>query len=396
MKKLLRSFFLLFPLLFLVAALPAQILSTAPEMEYIEFGEKPGQSRVISRLILGTDHLGKVPNQQTIDVLNEAVKLGINAFDTAPIYTDSIESRLGEWLKAQNRSDLNVITKGGFPRDLGPGTYYSRLHGSKEQIFANVLEEAKKSRANYTAPITIYLMHRDDIQYWRYQKIERDQTPVQTIMEALSIPLLKKNYLMVGVSNWETPRVEETQKVAKEHSDLVRPVCNSPYFSLLEMGSGTIHSGGVQVTHENMMDKEFQKGVKLMTYSPLGGFSIFSKGWEEAKKKALELKNNHDRYWGHVYDAIFHEANEKRWNRAVEFTRKFNEKHGTSYTLDQIANAYVLAHPRSDFLIIGPRTVEQLRRTVQVLKIAKMLTTADLDYLHGNDSESGNPQEQKQ
>jgi hypothetical protein len=44
------------------------------------------------------DHLGKVDEQTTIDVLNEAVRLGINTFDTAPIYVNS-EYRLGNWLR---------------------------------------------------------------------------------------------------------------------------------------------------------------------------------------------------------------------------------------------------------------------------------------------------------
>ncbi|RCK78266.1 MAG: putative oxidoreductase [Candidatus Ozemobacter sibiricus] len=351
-------------------------------MEYLEVGEAPGPVLRLSRLIMGTDHLGKVPNEQTIEVLEEAVRLGINAFDTAPIYTDDIEVRLGRWLQTKNRSDLYVITKGGFPRDLGPGTYYSRLRGDARQIMANVFEEASKSRARYGSPIAIYLMHRDDADFQGYRRVERPPTPVATILEALSDPRLRQFYGLIGVSNWETARVEESQRVARDHPGLLRPVCNSPYFSLLEMGSVTIHVGGVQVTHADMMNPEFQKGVRLMTYSPLGGFSIVRPGWEAAKQRALALKQAGDRYWRNVYDAIFHPANEARFRRAEAFAAAFNAKHGTSYTVDQVLNAWVLAHPRTDFVVIGPRTVEQLRRTVQSLELAKHLTPADLDYLY--------------
>ncbi|MBF0547296.1 MAG: aldo/keto reductase [Candidatus Riflebacteria bacterium] len=388
-NRYLLSFYLLVVLLFSVTTSLVQASGQMPVMDYIDVGEKANQSLRISKLIMGTDHLGKIPNEKTIEVLNEAVKLGINTFDTAPIYTDSIEVRFGNWLKSLNRSDLHVITKGGFPRDLGPGTYFGRLKGTKEQITANVFEEIQRSKANYNNKIAIYLMHRDDMEYRDYKKVERPLTPVKTILEGLSDPLLRKNYTMLGVSNWETGRINESQKVAAENPNLVRPVVNSPYFSLLEMGSGTIHSGGVQVKHEDMMNPDFQKGVKLMTYSPLGGFSIFSKGWETAKKNALELKNKNDRYWGHVYDAIFTEANEKRFMRAIEFTKNFNEKHKTNYTLDQIAMAYVIAHPRTDFVIIGPRSVEQIRRTVQALEVAKLLTKEDLDYLYTGSAITG-------
>lgn len=355
-----------------------------PTMPYVEVGDRPEVARKLSRLIMGTDHLGNMPNQQTLEILNEAVRLGINTFDTAPIYTDGIERRLGAWLKTQKRTDLYVITKGGFPRDLGPGTYESRLKGDRPRITANVLEEVRGSRAKYDRPITIYLMHRDDADFRNYERVDRPQTPVETILEALSDPSLKQHYHMVGVSNWTTARVVESQRVARERPDLMRPVCHSPYFSLLEMGPVTIHSGGVQVTHAEMMRPDFQPGVKLMTYSPLGGFSIVRRGWEAAKQDALARKQRGDRYWGHVYDALFHDANARRYQRAIDFTQRLNERHGTRYTLDQVLDAYVLAHPRTDFLVIGPRSVEQLRRTVEALEVARLLTPEDLDYLYAN------------
>ncbi len=358
-------------------------------MEYVELGGQPGPHFRLSRLILGTDHLGNMPDRQTREILDEAVRLGINAFDTAPIYTDSIEIRLGAWLASRDSAGLHVITKGGFPRDIGPGTYSSRLEGPKAQLAANVLWELQKSRAKFERPFAVYLMHRDDADFRDYRRLDRPQTPVRTILEALADPLLRKHHGLLGVSNWETSRVEEAQRVAAESPELPRPVCNSPYFSLLEMGPVPIHCGGVQVTHEQMLDPEFQRGVKLMTYSPLGGFSIFSRGWAAAKRHALELKREHDRYWGHVHDAIFHEANARRYERALEFTRTFNARNGTAFTADQVANAYVLAHPRSDFLLIGPRSIEQLHRTVRALELSKRLTPADLDFLHGDRSARG-------
>lgn len=369
----------------LLAALPLWA-HTPPPMTYRDLCQAPGICKRISRLILGTDHLGKLPQAQTEAVLNEAVKLGINTFDTAPIYTDDIEIRLGRWLKSQsqikNSPRLYVISKGGFPRDLGPGTYQSRLKGSASEITTQVLEELNHSKSSYSDPIDIYLMHRDDADFLNYQRVKRPQTPVETILQALSDPRLTSQFDFLGLSNWETERVHQAREVAQSHPEWIAPVCNSPYFSLLEMGTTTIHSGGVQVKHSEMMSTQFQQGIALMPYSPLGGFSIFSGGWEKARKRALALKNKHDRYWSRVYDALFHEANAQRYARAEAFTRRFNQTHNTDYSLDQMVNAYALAHPRSDYLIIGPRSVSQLRRTVAALHLAKQLTAADLDYLY--------------
>jgi aryl-alcohol dehydrogenase-like predicted oxidoreductase len=225
-------------------------------------------------------------------------------------------------------------------------------------------------------------MHRDDVDYQDYQRVQKVQIPVATIIEALSDPTLRSHYQMIGLSNWETPRVDASQQVARARPELLRPVCNSPYFSLFEMGPVTIHSGGVQVTHADMLNRRFQPGVKLMTYSPLGGFSIVRPGWKPAKDRALALKNARDRYWGHAHDALFHEANAQRYRRAVAFTERFNAAHHTTYTLDQVLNAYVLAHPRTDFLVIGPRTIADLHRTVESLELARRLSPADLEFLH--------------
>lgn len=354
------------------------------EMPYVDLCENPQTCLRFSRLILGTDHLGKVPHEQMLAVLNEAVRLGINVFDTAPIYANSIEGQLGEWLKTQNRDDLYVITKGGFPHDIGPGTYDSRLKSKKETIVDNIKEEVFGSYERLNLKIALYLMHRDDVDFLNYKKVDRPYTPASLILEALSDPELRKLYTFVGVSNWQPERVAESQQASLNNPNLVRPVASSPYFSILEMDGVTIHSGGVQVTHADMMDSNFAKGVKMMTYSPLGGFSIFSKTWEEAKAHALDLKTQGDRYWSNVYQAIFHTANEERFYRVIRFASEFNKAHGTAFTPDQVANAYVLAHQRTDFMVIGPRTVEQLQRTVGSLELAKMLTPDDLEFLYNN------------
>lgn len=387
MKNKTALLFLTAPLLALAACAPAVRGGPAapPPMEYVEVCEGPAACVKLSKLVLGTDHLGKMDNARTIEVLEEAVRLGINAFDTSPIYAERIEARLGDWLKGRkDRAGLHVITKGGFPRDLGPGTYSSRLKGGAEEIARGVLEELEISGRQLGGEIAVYLLHRDDADFRDYARGERPATPAKTILAALASPELRGKYGMLGVSNWDTPRVHEALAAAELDPALPRPVLSSPYFSLLEMSTVTIHSGGVQVRHADMLDPGFQAGIKIMTYSPLGGFSIVRRGWAEARRDALELKRSGDRYWGHAYDAIFHDANGRRFERALLFTERFNAARGTRYTVDQVLNAYVLAHERVDLLAIGPRDVGQLRRAVEALRLARELTRADLDYLHGD------------
>jgi hypothetical protein len=89
----------LLPILLLSAAACApgarRAAAPLPPMEYAQLCEAPDRCLILSRLVLGTDHLGKMDSARTIEVLDEAVKLGINTFDTAPIYAETIEARLG-------------------------------------------------------------------------------------------------------------------------------------------------------------------------------------------------------------------------------------------------------------------------------------------------------------
>jgi aryl-alcohol dehydrogenase-like predicted oxidoreductase len=378
---------------------------------------------------MGTDHLiqgdwvypgwPEYPDSKAFEIMDYAADLGINFFDTSPIYVGGVEYRLGKWKQFRKQKypldNIHILSKGGFPFDLfwfqnlpagehseelkdalskhqsekfPAGTYASRLFGPIDLIAQRVTEELGHTLRNLNNDVTIYLMHRDDGDALGFREIKRKKTPVKNIMSALSVPEIKDNIWMMGWSNWKTDRVNESIKVSAKNKRLIRPVINSPYFSLFEMSQRSIHALGVQVTHQEMMNPNFQKGIKIMPYSPLGGFSILDKPaprWENAKAAAKEKYDQGDAYWRNVYHSIFTKANEERWHRVVQFTHHYNRKNQSSYTVDQMINAYALAHPRTDMLAIGPITKEQLSRTVESLELSKNISLQDLEYLYSGD-----------
>ncbi len=248
-----------------------------------------------------------------------------------------------------------------------------------------ISKELIHTRANLKNEIDVYLMHRDDGDAVGFEPVLREKAPVARILEAISAPEISSQFKIMGLSNWQTSRINESLRLVSAHKNLIRPQINSPYFSLFEMSGKTIHALGVQVVHSEMLDPDFQKGIKIMPYSPLGGFSILDKPvpeWENAKKSAYKKHLAGDPYWKNVYPAIFTLENEARWYRAVSFIASFNKEHNTSYTIDQLLNAYVLAHPRTDMLAIGAIKVEQVRRTVKALQLSKLLSIRDLEFLY--------------
>lgn len=427
--------------------------SHVPSMSYVDFCNYKDKCKKLSRLVMGTDHLQHddwtQPGQKSMSeddlfkLLDETVKRGINTFDTSRIYVGAIEKKLGKWIalrKEQIKKDdfyydssfnpdrkIYVISKGGFPHDLyfdlklplteyspalkeylsmnetlsveglvkeklTPGTYASKLFGEPENIRKNLTTEIEDSFNNLQGlKIDIYLLHRDDFDFINYSKLDRQQNDVKKILTALSHSSFKDFVGAFGLSNWSTDRTKTAFELSDKHEDLVTPVMSSSYFSLFEMSGKPIHAGGDQFKHKDMLNEDFLKGMLLMPYSPLGGFSILDKPepkWENARasarlKAGLINGASPDPYWQNVYSSIFNDGgfNEKRYHRAKTFLKDFNEKNNTKYTLDQLLNAYVLAHPRTDMLAIGPITIEQLKRTNASLELATLLNKKDLAYL---------------
>ena len=203
--------------------------------------------KTFSKLVMGTDHLGTLgddgsrDDKKAIEMLNLALRYGINAFDTAPIYIHGIEQLLGEWMRGKRADNPNIvlhtITKGGFPFDIGVGRYESRLEHNKEDIIRNIQGELKHSLSNLNHQIDVYLMHRDDVDYEEF-KLRKDEptTRVEDILEALSDQRFRNSYTWIGVSNWKDERVKDALRASREAEEkLLQPVISSPYFSLFEM-----------------------------------------------------------------------------------------------------------------------------------------------------------------
>jgi aryl-alcohol dehydrogenase-like predicted oxidoreductase len=76
---------------------------------------------------------------QTIRLIHEALELGVNTFDTAPLYGHGeAETRLGSALARRDRSKLVLMTKAGVPRrgvrDFTPAGIRTSLDGSLSRL----------------------------------------------------------------------------------------------------------------------------------------------------------------------------------------------------------------------------------------------------------------------
>lgn len=366
----------------------------------IKIPEEPGEAKKDA-----VDKAFRAP----FKLLDRAAELGINTFDTASIYAQS-EEILREWLdRRTEKKQVYVIIKGGFFEedektkiDKKGDKYNSRLTGSPTEIKQKVEEEIEGSLNRLRVTETdknkkdnvsfIFLTHRDDVSVKNGKIEDREKNTIENIAKGLAdIELFKNNPPIFGLSNLSKERAQEFLDVTTAKTELNKlvPIIFSPYFSLMEMIGGYSYPGTIQVTHNDMnLEKEaYLPNLKVMTYSPLGGYGKLCTTWKW--EKAKEDASKETEYLRGFHDAIFHKDNEQRLDRAKAVARKIVEDKGISCEPDQVLNAYVLAHSRVDHMIIGPLNEAQLNRSVESLKIAKILKDNDLlDYLYSGKDET--------
>ena len=141
----------------------------------------------MSRLVLGTMLL----TESDDGVLDEYVRLGGNAIDTARVYGDGESERaLGEWLSRQPssvREQLLIVSKGAHP------------DGDRRRVTPEEIErDLRVSVELLGGPVDVYLLHRDD-----------PSVPVGTIVEALNALREAGLIRAFGTSNWTTERIDE-------------------------------------------------------------------------------------------------------------------------------------------------------------------------------------------
>jgi aryl-alcohol dehydrogenase-like predicted oxidoreductase len=168
-------------------------------MEYRNLGKSGLQ---VSAVGLGCNNFGmRIDADQTKAVVDRAVELGINFFDTADVYggRGKSEEFLGQAMKPHRR---NIIVATKFRTPMGEGPLWGG--GSRKYIFDAVDASLKRLDTDY---IDLYQMHFPDA-----------QTPIEETMRALDDVVKSGRVRYVGCSNYTGWMVVEAQWAARsEH-----------------------------------------------------------------------------------------------------------------------------------------------------------------------------------
>jgi aryl-alcohol dehydrogenase-like predicted oxidoreductase len=165
-------------------------------MEYRNLGRSGLQVSVVG---LGCNNFGmRIDADATKAVVDKAVELGINFFDTADVYggRGKSEEFLGQAMKPHRR---NIIVATKFRTPMGEGPLWGG--GSRKYIFDAVDASLRRLDTDY---IDLYQMHAPD-----------PTTPIEETMGALNDVVKSGRVRYIGNSNYSGWMVVEAQLTAK-------------------------------------------------------------------------------------------------------------------------------------------------------------------------------------
>ncbi len=294
-------------------------------MNYANLG-RTGLS--VSRLCLGTMNFGpRTSEPDSFAIMDRALELGINFFDTANIYGQTrgegiTEQIIGRWLAqgGGRRHTVVLATKvynsmGDWPNERG----LSALH------------------IRWACDESLRRLQTDHIDLYQMHHVERS-TPWEEIWQAMEVLVAQGKVLYVGSSNFAGLHIARANETARQRN----------FLGLVSEQS--LYNLSVRDVELEVLPACREYGMGVIPWSPLGGGLLGGMlGADKGVRRAREGVQN----------------KLAQHRPAVEKYESLCKELGHSPAV--VALAWLLTRPAVTAPIIGPRTVGQLDDAVQAL-----------------------------
>ena len=320
-------------------------------MEYTTLGESGLE---VSRICLGCMSFGSsdwrdwvLDETDAEPIIERAIDLGINFFDTANVYSDGAsEEVLGNMLSGYDRDRLVIATKtnphwspesypvGEEGRGLSRKAIEQDLQGSLHRLGMDSID--------------LYQTHR-----WDYQ------TPIAETLNTLDDAVRRGDVRYIGTSSQWAYQFSSALQTS-ERLGVQRFLSMQNHYNL-----------AYREEEREMLPLCAQEGIGVIPWSPLArGFLT------RPHEEFLDTARGSFEAEGHLADwvAAYGSKGGKEINERVE---TLANDHGV--TMAQIALAWVLQKDVVDAPIVGTTSVEHLEDAVEALDID--LSTSDIEYL---------------
>lgn len=280
----------------------------------------------VSEICLGTMTFGKEADEATSGaIMDRALQLGINFFDTANIYNNGAsEEIIGRWM-GDKRDAIVLATKAHFPTGRGPNDRGS----SRRHITMSVESSLKRLRTDRVD--LLYLHHWDD------------ETDCEESLRALDALISQGKVLYAAVSNfaaWQVVKVLWTA-CARGFASIA---AIQPMYNLLK-----------RQAEVEILPMAQSERLGVFPYSPQAGGLLTGK-YQRGETGRI---NVHDLYRKRYGDPTYRDV-------AVRFAQHART---LGYAPGALAVAWVKSHPAVTSAIVGASNMEQFNETMSCLDI---------------------------
>lgn len=296
-------------------------------MQYLKLGRS---GLLVSRLCLGTLNFGAItPEKDSYKIMNRALELGINFFDTANVYGGKMgagitEIIIGKWLdENKERRDKIVLATKVYGE---MGNWVNERYLSAYHIKKACEDSLKRMKTDH---IDLYQMHH----------VHRD-TPWDEVWQAMEQLIKEGKIIYVGSSNFAGWDIATACEEARRRN-LLGLISEQSKYNLFN-----------RFIEREMIPACNYYGVGIIPWSPLEGGLLggvlkkMDKGRRSKEEIKNKLKNNH---------------------KQIEQWEKFCDELGEDPA--STALAWLLNQPEVTAPIIGPRTLLQLEVSTRSLEI---------------------------
>ncbi len=297
----------------------------------------------VSRLGLGTMTFGvETDHDDAFAQLDAFVAAGGTFIDTADVYGDGESERIiGRWLAQREHQDLVIATKGRFAPPAGSAG------ASRRSLVRSV--DASLSRLGVDA-VDLYFVHGWD-----------HHTPVTETLDTLAGLVRAGKIHSIGWSNvtgWQLAQIITEAR----HNGFIAPSVVQPQYNLLDRG--------IEV---EVLPCCMDHGISTVPWSPLGGGWLTGKYARDERPEGESRLGDDPNRGVEAYDT---RNNDHTW-AVLDVVRDIAQRHGRP--MGHVAIAWLLTRPMVASVLVGARTVTQLRDNLGAADLE--LSTTEIEEL---------------
>lgn len=321
-------------------------------MEYRKLGNTELELSTITygAFAIGGNMWGGNEKADSIASIHASIDHGVTTIDTAPFYGFGLsEEMIGEALKSQDRSKVQLLTKFGLVWDgsnKGKGDFFFDAddngkkvpvykYSSKESVIKEIEESLKRLRTDY---IDLLQIHWPD-----------STTPIHETMEAVETLIQHGKIRAFGVSNYSIPQIQEAQKT-------IQIASNQVAYSMLNRKIET-----------DLIPFTVEENIGIIAYSPMERGLLTGKYFTDSKLKENDHRNG---YFGQ-FDL------QKVKTLVEELSSLANAKH---ISISQLVLRWTTLQKGIAIVLAGARNAEQAISNAKTMDFD--LSVSELDFIN--------------